>query len=133
MEEGFFQTIQVYLFFINFHDRSHNKGDISIQNCSFYFNFAQKGGALFYYNQRPLISHTKFYNNNAKYGANIASYPVNYKLLQMKNGSMDYIQNDFQNLTLRPSEKYSISSDVIYLCFFDFDNQLLIEDKQLFK
>jgi hypothetical protein len=38
-----------------------------------------KGGAIYYDSYRPDISEVQFLNNSAKYGNNIASYPVSIK------------------------------------------------------
>ena len=89
----------------------------SILNSVFTGNTAvQKGGAIYYNRERPILSQNIFAGNVAAYGPDIASYPVKIVLKGTGNNQI-YIYNAVSG------QKHS---DIIELELIDFDNQILV-------
>ena len=67
----------------------NNPSDTFIRDNEFSNNDASsKGGAIYYSYQRPELSGNIFRNNTAKYGPNIASFPVRIVLANTQEGSL---------------------------------------------
>ncbi|CDW78425.1 UNKNOWN [Stylonychia lemnae] len=94
--------------------------DYVIQNNSFINNSAKfKGGAILYDLNRPFdLKENLYYNNSAKYGQNIASYPYQIKIL---NQDLDFLKSITSDEFL---------SNKLLIALVDQDDQIVDDDNQ---
>jgi hypothetical protein len=87
----------------------------SISSSTFQNNEAvYQGGSIYYDFKRPVLSENIHHLNTAKYGENIASYPIRIALKD----------NPFKNITFSDISSGQEYNGSIELALFDFDNQI---------
>ena len=87
-----------------------------IEESQFINNIAtEQGGTICYNFRRPSLHNTTFYNNQAMYGINLASYPVRIILDNSVNDDM-ILTNVVSGVTYPDTLRFSI---------VDFDNQVM--------
>ena len=101
-------------------------GCTSISNCNLTLtnlifsnnNAIDQGGAVYYDYVRPSLDKVVYHNNIARYGSNIASYPVKVKLV---NSSQDdvYLSNVGSGVTYEQSLTFGL---------YDYDDQIMVLD-----
>ena len=96
-----------------------------LTNNTFSNNLAvEMGGGIYYDLNRPLISNCKFENNSAKYGPDIASYPVKI----VESGTLN------NKISLNDVASNLEYETTLYFDLIDYDGQVLnLEDSSTIK
>jgi hypothetical protein len=93
---------------------------LKIDHSSFISNNATtKGGAIYYNYRNPVLTNITFESNEAKYGPNLASYPVRIGSATDPNDPIR-ITNVGSGILIEPA---------INLALLDYDNQVMVLDE----
>ncbi len=108
MEQGFFTTLKVYIFSLQFYNYSNfsikpfflalKEKNLNISLCRFLDNNAEiQGGAIKFTAKTPYLLSNILNNNKAPYGNNLAGYPLRIRIF---------------NKSLEAGEMYKLSEQV---------------------
>lgn len=73
-----------------------------------------------------------FENNFANYGPDIASYPIKSYFMKKINGEYQIQNSSLKIELIRPSSDAPINNEEIILGMFDYDEQIVEKEEQLF-
>ena len=110
---------------IAFRCTTNNSWAIQLHDNNFTNNAASiQGGAIYYNFVRPNMDNNTFYDNEAEYGQNIASYAV--RIVEVDKINQDIVLEGVASGITLTESPLSDGQDLLNLALVDYDDQLMI-------